>query len=216
MPPYSSGTEALRSLAWRSAAIDSAGKRAARSTSPAWGARTSLPIVWVTALAAREPQQHYESASDPEALEAARHLARLLFGGSCYGATPWADGTVAVYVCGYFGDDVDYEDQCAAAGRARDGVERRLAEMGFESRGRAMLPDGNYGVAWVLLVAAPPVLTQRLLYRLGEVAGDAWREHYQREPWLACAAPSVELSVADGAAVAEPDRRTNDTACVGK
>src|SRR4051812_36260709 len=143
----------------------------------------------LTALAVREPRQPYESASDPEALEAARHLARLLFGGSCYGATPWAGDTVAVYVCGYFGDDVDYEEQCAAAERARDGVERRLAEMGFGARGRATVPDGNEGVAWALLVAAPPALTQGLLYHLGEVAGDAWRAHYRREPWLACAGP---------------------------
>src|SRR5262245_23708050 len=124
----------------------------------------------LTALTVRDPQQPYESASDPEALEAARHLARLLFGESCYGATPWANNTVAVYVCGYFGD-IDYEDQCAAAERARDGVERRLAVMGFEAVGRATVPDGNYGVAWALLVAAPPVLTQRLLYHLGEIAG---------------------------------------------
>src|SRR5262245_34213633 len=77
------------------------------------------------------------------------------------------------------------EEQVAAAERARDGVERRLAQMGFEARGRATVPDGNYGVAWALLVAAPPVLTEGLLYHLGEVAGDAWRQHYKREPWLA-------------------------------
>jgi hypothetical protein len=129
----------------------------------------------------REPAEPYEFFSDPEALEAVRHIAGLLFGQSSFGATPWAHDTIAVYVCG-FPCDTDYEDQCQRARQAQALARHRLAEQGYEACGHAMAPDGNFGVAWVLLINAPAPLTVSLLRSLGTIAGDLWRAYYRRDP----------------------------------
>jgi hypothetical protein len=45
-----------------------------------------------------------------------------------------------------------------------------------------MVPDGLYGVTWVLLIAAPATVTMDLLRRLGAIAGASWRAYYVRDP----------------------------------
>jgi hypothetical protein len=125
----------------------------------------------------RRPRRPYEFCSDPDALEAARYVAEHL-SDSRFGAVPWVSDAVAVYVCGFAGQGGSYEAECVAARRAQSQTRLRLAEMGHEAGGHAMVPDGNYGVAWVLLIATPPVVTAGLLASLGQVAGDAWRAYY--------------------------------------